>query len=109
MTSLYIPEDGKSIYQDSYNILYKGLRKIFESEVMPEMVESFEFLTPTINGTVKMKHKENLSEDEAVIMFFGYYDPESEVFTWHDLEVKNIIKNFIEENYEMSEYLGSAA
>ena len=74
------------------------------------MVESFEWkLTPTRNGTVKMKHKENLSEDEAVIMFFGYYDPESEVFTWHDLEVKNIIKNFIEKNYEMSEYLGSAS
>lgn len=109
MTSLYLEED-RSLYQESYYLLYRILKKQYTDEVTPEMVESLQWkLTPTVDFSINMKHKETGEEVDSFFMLFGSYDQESEVFSWRSSEVKNIIKDFIEDNYHMTEYFDKGA
>lgn len=111
VTSLYIPNQINqcSIYQKSYTCLFKCLKKHWNEEILNEMTESLQWkLTPTADKTMKMTHKETGEEHNEFFMFIGSYKKSTEIFSWSDLE-KEIIKDFIETNYDMSEYLGNAS
>ena len=110
MTSLYLPQNGRSLYQESYELLYRILKKHYTDEITLEMVESLKWkLTPTQDLTMKMVHKETGEEHNPLFIFFGSYDPSSEIFSWRNNEIKDFIKEFIEHNYRISETLGSAS
>ena len=110
MTSLYLPEHDRSLYQESYELLYRILKKHYTDEITLEMVESLKWkLTPNQDQTMKMVHKETGEEHNPFFIFFGSYDQSTEVFSWKNNEIKDFIKEFIEHNYRISETLGCAS
>ena len=110
MTSLYLPQHGRSLYQESYKSLYILLKNHYKDEITLEMVESLKWkLTPNQDQTMKMVHKETGEEHNPLFIGFGSYDPSSEIFSWRNNEIKDFIKEFIEHNYRISETLGSAS
>jgi len=110
MTTLYLPEDNRSLHQNAYVLLFRILTKHYTDEIKPEMNESHEWkLTPTVDETVKMVHLETDEEHNPFFMLFGSYDQSTEVFSWRNNYIKNIIKEFIENYYHMTEYLGNAS
>jgi len=72
-----------------------------------EMKESLEWtLTPLPNDKVQMIHNQTNEHHETFFMFFGYYDRITEKFIWRNNIIKERIKQFILNNYNIIEYLG---
>lgn len=107
MSSLYLIDNFTSIYHNAYYFLFKMLKNHYYKEIQNEMKESLKWkFIPLINDKVKMIHKETQKQEETLCMFFGIYDKISKRFIWRNNILKNIIKKFILDNYNLKHHLG---
>ena len=109
-TSLYLPDTGLSLFQESYEKLYKLLKGMYQNDIIPELKTLLQWkLKPDLNNNVTMKHKETGEEINALFLLFGDYDKTTEIFSWKSTDLKNLIREYIESIHNITEYLDNAS